>query len=270
MAARRLNLGEIGQVILVTEILGLLVKDLAVPDDGIQRRTQLVAHIREKIALGQIGFNRLVAGSLGFRGSILHHRLKILVQFLQVLVDLEYFPGLAFDRFLEDLGPPACHIANLAATLCRRHDHALITRGEGRHRDGDSLQRPNDPGQDSPEHDRTDREGRDEHERVDDQATETVRSTFARELIGRERGSTTHSPDRRDGSFRSDHPLIQRQWIIGSVCPCLCDLGPQMLIGSEISVADLVRIASNLFRRPVLPDVGFHLVPRLFEMTPVL
>ena len=42
-------------------VLGLLLEHLAVADDGVQRRAQLVAHVGQELALGPAGFQGLVA-----------------------------------------------------------------------------------------------------------------------------------------------------------------------------------------------------------------
>ena len=51
MPAGALDLLEVGQERVLAEILGLLVQHLAVADDRVERRPQLVAHARQKVAL---------------------------------------------------------------------------------------------------------------------------------------------------------------------------------------------------------------------------
>ena len=66
---------------------GLLLEHLAVADDRVERRPQLVAHVREERALGPIrGFCRLLR--LFGRGSRLFGRLARLLHLLALLLDL--------------------------------------------------------------------------------------------------------------------------------------------------------------------------------------
>src|SRR5437016_3132170 len=50
-----MNLAKIGEELLLSEIFGLLFEHLRIADDGVERCSQLVAHVRQKLALCLVG-----------------------------------------------------------------------------------------------------------------------------------------------------------------------------------------------------------------------
>ena len=57
--ARGVDLLEVGGEVLLAQVFGLFLQHLAVADDGVQRRAQLVAHVGQELALGAVGGFRL-------------------------------------------------------------------------------------------------------------------------------------------------------------------------------------------------------------------
>ena len=55
------DLLEVGDEALLAQVVGLLLEHLAVADDGVERRAQLVAHVGQEGALGAVRGHRLVA-----------------------------------------------------------------------------------------------------------------------------------------------------------------------------------------------------------------
>ena len=55
MVARAVNFFEVGDALLVAFVLRIFQQNLAVSDDGIERRAQFVAHLGQKIGLGRTG-----------------------------------------------------------------------------------------------------------------------------------------------------------------------------------------------------------------------
>ena len=79
MLAGCLDLPEISRSFLVSVVLGIFQQHLAVADDGVHRRAQLVAHVGQEDALGSrcslgrfFGFEYLVLGLLPGR-DVAHH-----------------------------------------------------------------------------------------------------------------------------------------------------------------------------------------------------
>ena len=53
-----------GTQVVLADVLGLLLEHLAVADDGVERRAQLVAHVGQEGALGPVGGLGRVLGAL--------------------------------------------------------------------------------------------------------------------------------------------------------------------------------------------------------------
>ena len=66
---------QVGDKILLSELIGLFVEHLAVADDGVERCSQLVAHVGQKIALGTVCCLGLLAGMLQL-GDVMIHRVS--------------------------------------------------------------------------------------------------------------------------------------------------------------------------------------------------
>ena len=60
MLAGAVDLLEVGHELGLAELLGLLLQHLAVADDRVERRAQLVAHVGEEGALRLVGLYGLV------------------------------------------------------------------------------------------------------------------------------------------------------------------------------------------------------------------
>ncbi len=73
MLAGRSDAREILHAAMFAGILGILAQHLAVADDGVERRTQLVTHVCQECALGAAGF----FGSLFGRNQFLLHALAL-------------------------------------------------------------------------------------------------------------------------------------------------------------------------------------------------
>ena len=89
--AGAIDLLEIGQEGVLTEILGLLVQHLAVADDGVERRPQLMAHARQELALRLARAYGFVARGGELAGALPHELLQSVVETLQAdvrLIDL--------------------------------------------------------------------------------------------------------------------------------------------------------------------------------------
>ena len=67
MAAGGFDLFQVGDAGRVIAIGRLLDQDLAVADDGVERRAQLVAHVGEECRFGARGGLRLLARTIGLR-----------------------------------------------------------------------------------------------------------------------------------------------------------------------------------------------------------
>jgi hypothetical protein len=76
VAARAHDLAQVGSVGLVAIFPDLLLEHLAVADDGVQGRAQLVAHVGQELALGLVGRLGLAARALrlGQESGVLHGR----------------------------------------------------------------------------------------------------------------------------------------------------------------------------------------------------
>ena len=62
---------EVGNRLGLVQILRLFLQHFAVADDGVQRRAQLVAHVRQELALGPVGgFGRVLRVQQFFRGAL--------------------------------------------------------------------------------------------------------------------------------------------------------------------------------------------------------
>ena len=57
----RVDLLEVGQERLLAEVVGLLLEHLGVADDGVERRAQLVGHVRQEVRLVLAGLCKLPA-----------------------------------------------------------------------------------------------------------------------------------------------------------------------------------------------------------------
>ena len=55
MLAGRMNLFQVALILVVAVVRRHLLQHLAVSDDGVERRAQLVAHVGEEVALGLVG-----------------------------------------------------------------------------------------------------------------------------------------------------------------------------------------------------------------------
>jgi hypothetical protein len=55
------DLHEVGQELVLAKVVGLLMQHLAIADDRVQRRPELVAHAGQKLALRLGGLHRLIA-----------------------------------------------------------------------------------------------------------------------------------------------------------------------------------------------------------------
>ena len=86
MLARAVDLLQVGDGMLLAQVLRVLLQHFAVTDDGIERRAQLVAHVGEKGALGPIGLLGGGFGLLGFGGGAGQFGGPFLHFFFQVLV----------------------------------------------------------------------------------------------------------------------------------------------------------------------------------------
>ena len=84
-------------VVFVALVGGVLLQDFAVADDGVQRRTQLVAHVGEEVRFGLVGY----FGGIARRGELCF----VLFQFGDVGIDRDDTAASGFS--LIDLNPAA-------------------------------------------------------------------------------------------------------------------------------------------------------------------
>ncbi len=99
MFARRTDLLQIGHQVFGSKVFDLFLQHLAVADNGVQGRAQLVAHVREKGALGLTRLNGLVASLGQLCRAIANLFFEMLGQLAQLLVGKMSLVGLLFGDF---------------------------------------------------------------------------------------------------------------------------------------------------------------------------
>ena len=78
VATRPLDLPQVGNEVVLSEMGHVLLKDFAVADDSVKRRAQLVAHIGEKLRLGAIRRFRSIARDRNLMHEIVQLRFPVL------------------------------------------------------------------------------------------------------------------------------------------------------------------------------------------------
>ena len=120
--ARTVDLLQVGNVAGVAHVLGFLLKHLAVADDRVHRRAQLVAHIRKELALRAV---RLVGGFLGRRQLLVFRRERFVgcvFLFEHLLAQFLSLPAFADVEDSSDECPAEQH----SGTECGRNDDCPV------------------------------------------------------------------------------------------------------------------------------------------------
>ena len=135
MLARRADLLQVGDEILRLELLGLLDQQVAVADDRVERRTQLVAHVRQELRLRRVRRLGGVARQLELVRALLEQR--------AVALDLLALPLDLLRDAHDALRLPERHVAEHAhvdedhrdADALREHASAQRVEVQAEHRD---------------------------------------------------------------------------------------------------------------------------------------